>query len=35
VRSLGLVVCRGTNVATICPEDGFAAIDNPFAEPAE
>ena len=30
VRKLGLVVCRGPAVTVICPEDGHAAIENPF-----
>ncbi|KAL5281245.1 LSM7 family protein [Megaselia abdita] len=29
-RSLGLVVCRGTSVVLICPQDGMEAIPNPF-----
>ncbi len=29
-RDLGLVVCRGTTVTVICPEDGTQEIDNPF-----
>jgi U6 snRNA-associated Sm-like protein LSm7 len=29
-RALGLVVCRGTNVFVLCPEDGFQSIENPF-----
>lgn len=29
-RNLGLVVCRGTSVVLICPQDGMEAIQNPF-----
>ncbi|CAO1417140.1 unnamed protein product [Diamesa serratosioi] len=29
-RNLGLVVCRGTSVVLICPQDGMEAIPNPF-----
>ncbi|XP_070505371.1 U6 snRNA-associated Sm-like protein LSm7 [Chironomus tepperi] len=29
-RSLGLVVCRGTSVVLICPQDGMESISNPF-----
>ena len=29
-RTLGLVVCRGTNVFVVMPEDGFTSIENPF-----
>ena len=29
-RSLGLVVCRGTNIILICPQDGMEQIANPF-----
>lgn len=29
-RSLGLVVCRGTSVVLVCPQDGMEAIQNPF-----
>lgn len=29
-RSLGLVVCRGTSVVLICPQDGMEPIANPF-----
>ena len=31
-RVLGLCVCRGTGVMTICPTDGLQEIANPFAE---
>jgi len=31
-RALGLVVCRGTAVTVVVPDDGFEAIDNPFAD---
>ncbi len=30
-RKLGLVVCRGTTVVMICPQDGMKVIENPFA----
>ncbi|XP_036350154.2 U6 snRNA-associated Sm-like protein LSm7 [Ochotona princeps] len=29
-RQLGLVVCWGTSVMLICPQDGMEAIPNPF-----
>ena len=29
-RKLGLVVCRGTQVSLISPEDGMEEIANPF-----
>ncbi|XP_017461601.1 PREDICTED: U6 snRNA-associated Sm-like protein LSm7 [Rhagoletis zephyria] len=29
-RSLGLVVCRGTALVLICPQDGMESIPNPF-----
>lgn len=29
-RNLGLVVCRGTSVVLICPQDGLESIQNPF-----
>ena len=29
-RSLGLVVCRGTQVTVVCPEDELREIPNPF-----
>ncbi|XP_061386619.1 U6 snRNA-associated Sm-like protein LSm7 [Musca vetustissima] len=29
-RNLGLVVCRGTALVLICPQDGVEAIPNPF-----
>ncbi|XP_075152434.1 U6 snRNA-associated Sm-like protein LSm7 [Haematobia irritans] len=29
-RNLGLVVCRGTALVLICPQDGVEAISNPF-----
>ncbi|KAI8819240.1 U6 snRNA-associated Sm-like protein LSm7-like protein [Fimicolochytrium jonesii] len=32
-RSLGLVVCRGTAIIVISPEDGTEEIANPFAQP--
>uniref|UniRef100_A0A8C7LZG4 U6 snRNA-associated Sm-like protein LSm7 n=1 Tax=Oncorhynchus mykiss TaxID=8022 RepID=A0A8C7LZG4_ONCMY len=31
-RQLGLVVCRGTSVVLICPQDGMEAIPNPFIQ---
>ncbi|GAB1605802.1 U6 snRNA-associated Sm-like protein LSm7 [Argonauta hians] len=31
-RTLGLVVCRGTSVVSICPADGMEAIPNPFIQ---
>lgn len=31
-RSLGLVVCRGTSVVLICPQDGMEPIANPFIQ---
>ena len=31
-RSLGLVVCRGTGVIVICPQDGMESIPNPFIQ---
>eukprot|EP00002_Diphylleia_rotans_P037742 TRINITY_DN846_c0_g1_i1.p2 TRINITY_DN846_c0_g1~~TRINITY_DN846_c0_g1_i1.p2 ORF type:complete len:102 (+),score=29.52 TRINITY_DN846_c0_g1_i1:88-393(+) len=34
-RHLGVVVCRGTAVVLICPQDGMQAIENPFADVAE
>ncbi len=30
-RALGLVVCRGTSVMLISPQDGMEEIANPFA----
>jgi U6 snRNA-associated Sm-like protein LSm7 len=30
-RDLGLVVCRGTSVVLISPQDGMEEIANPFA----
>lgn len=30
-RPLGLVVCRGTSVVLISPQDGMEEIANPFA----
>lgn len=29
-RNLGLVVCRGTALVLICPQDGVESIPNPF-----
>lgn len=34
-RHLGLVVCRGTTVVLICPQDGLEPIANPFVQQAE
>ncbi|KAK6292798.1 hypothetical protein J4Q44_G00362990 [Coregonus suidteri] len=31
-RQLGLVVCRGTSVVLICPQDVMEAIPNPFIQ---
>jgi U6 snRNA-associated Sm-like protein LSm7 len=31
-RQLGLVVCRGTSVVLISPQDGMEEIANPFAQ---
>ena len=31
-RYLGLVVCRGTNVTVLGPDDGMVEIANPFVE---
>lgn len=31
-RQLGLVVCRGTSVVLICPQDGMESIPNPFIQ---
>jgi U6 snRNA-associated Sm-like protein LSm7 len=31
-RPLGLVVCRGTNLTVVAPDEGFTAIANPFTE---
>ncbi|KAI3383662.1 hypothetical protein SNEBB_009250 [Seison nebaliae] len=30
-RKLGLVVCRGPNITSICPDDGFETTVNPFS----
>jgi U6 snRNA-associated Sm-like protein LSm7 len=32
-RALGLVVCRGTSVILISPQDGLEEIANPFTAP--
>lgn len=29
-RPLGLLIVRGPNVSSICPEDGLVEIENPF-----
>eukprot|EP01138_Halocafeteria_seosinensis_P006221 gb/GECG01006362.1/.p1 GENE.gb/GECG01006362.1/~~gb/GECG01006362.1/.p1 ORF type:complete len:113 (+),score=29.69 gb/GECG01006362.1/:1-339(+) len=34
-RELGLIVCRGTTVMLIAPEEGYEEIENPFLEGAE
>jgi U6 snRNA-associated Sm-like protein LSm7 len=34
-RTLGLVVCRGTQVCLISPVDGLEEIANPFEEEEE
>ena len=34
-RTLGMVVCRGTQVALISPTDGTEEIENPFLSVAE
>jgi len=34
-RNLGLVVCRGSAVMLIHPEDGTEEIENPFQNPEE
>jgi U6 snRNA-associated Sm-like protein LSm7 len=31
-RQLGLVVCRGTSVMLISPQDGMEEIANPFGQ---
>ena len=31
-RQLGLVVCRGTSVVLISPQDGMEEIPNPFIQ---
>eukprot|EP00116_Pleurobrachia_bachei_P017679 sb/3477941/ len=31
-RQTGLVVCRGTNIVTISPQDGIEQIANPFVQ---
>lgn len=31
-RYLGLVVCRGTNITVVGPDEGFSQIANPFLE---
>ncbi|XP_032807428.1 U6 snRNA-associated Sm-like protein LSm7 isoform X2 [Petromyzon marinus] len=33
-RPLGLLVCRGTSISLLGPQDGFQAIDNPFPSPS-
>jgi U6 snRNA-associated Sm-like protein LSm7 len=34
-RNLGLVVCRGTQVTVVCPEDELREIANPFVAGGE
>ncbi len=34
-RSLGLIICRGTQVSLICPSDEMIEIANPFAAEEE
>lgn len=34
-RDLGVIVCRGTSVTLVCPEEGLEQIDNPFEEPED
>eukprot|EP00051_Salpingoeca_urceolata_P033515 m.21028 g.21028 ORF g.21028 m.21028 type:complete len:100 (+) comp6322_c1_seq1:102-401(+) len=34
-RRLDLVVCRGTSVILICPQDGMEEIANPFIQEEE
>lgn len=34
-RSIGLIVCRGSTVMLVSPEDGFEEIENPFADVEE
>ncbi|KAF0990871.1 hypothetical protein HZS_7516 [Henneguya salminicola] len=29
-RSLGLVICRGSAIVTICPSENMQPIENPF-----
>jgi U6 snRNA-associated Sm-like protein LSm7 len=31
-RRIGLCVCRGTSVMTVCPVDGMEEIANPFVQ---
>lgn len=33
-RTLGMVVCRGTQVSLISPMEGCEEISNPFINPA-
>lgn len=35
VRQIGLMVCKGTAVMTICPMDGCEEIENPFLSAEE
>uniref|UniRef100_A0A8C4QM83 Sm domain-containing protein n=1 Tax=Eptatretus burgeri TaxID=7764 RepID=A0A8C4QM83_EPTBU len=32
-RKLGLVICRGTSISLLSPQEGFHAIPNPFPLP--
>lgn len=34
-RALGTTICRGTTVMTVCPQDGFEEIENPFIQQEE
>ena len=34
-RTLGTAICRGTTVMTVCPQDGFEEIANPFLQEEE
>lgn len=31
-RELGLVVCRGSAVMLVCPQDGYEEIENPWVQ---
>jgi U6 snRNA-associated Sm-like protein LSm7 len=34
-RNLGTTICRGTTVMTVCPQDGYEEIENPFLQDQE
>ena len=34
-RYLGLVVCRGTNITVVGPDEGFLQVSNPFLDEEE